>query len=138
MTHKTLREIAKVGVGLLIADVVSVFWLSGAGFFPLTLLGITWSAGAVWPIAILDISLIILLAHYGWNMKLPIKSPTERGLLKLVGVIFLVIALAHLARVAFGWNLILAEAAVPVWLSWFGVVVPGYLSYSSFHFAFKK
>ena len=138
MTHHTLREIAKVGVGLFIADLVSVLWFSGAGFFPLTILGITWSASAVWPIIIFDLALILLLAHYGWSMKLPIKSPTERGLLKLVGTAFLIIALLHLLRIAFGWNLILGEVNVPLWLSWLGVLIPGYLSYSSFHFAFKK
>ena len=75
--HHYFREIAKIGVGLVLADLVSVFWFSAAGFFPLTILGITWSASAVWPIAIFDLVLILLLVHYGWNMKLPIKSPTD-------------------------------------------------------------
>ena len=136
--HHTLRELYKVGVGLVLADLVSVFWFSAAGFFPLTILGITWSASAVWPIAIFDLALILLLAHYGWSMKLPITSPTERGLLKFVGLVFLVVAIVHLLRIAFGWNLILGEASIPVWLSWAGVIIPGYLSYSSFHFALKK
>lgn len=138
MTHHSLREAAKVGVGLVIADFISVLWFSGAGFFPLTILGITWSAAAVWPIIIFDLALILLLAHYGWSMKLPIKSPTERGLLKLVGLIFLIVALLHLLRIAFGWDLILGNVAIPLWLSWLGVVIPGYLSYSSFHFALHK
>jgi hypothetical protein len=136
--HHYLREISKVGVGLVLADLASVFWFSAAGFFPLTILGITWSASAVWPVVILDLALILLLAHYGWNMKLPIKSPTERGLLKLAGAVFLVVALLHLIRIAFGWNLIIAEAEIPLWVSWLGVVVPGYLSYASFHFALRK
>lgn len=133
-----LREAAKVGVGLLIADLASVIWFGSAGFFPLTLLGITWYATAIWPIAILDLSLIILLAHYGWSMRLPIKSPSERTLLIFVGLIFLVVALVHLARIAFGWTLVLGEADVPLWASWLGFLIPGYLSYSSFHFALRK
>ena len=135
MHHHTLREAGKIGVGLVIADLVSVLWFSGAGFFPIVILGITWSASAIWPIIILDFALILLLAHYGWNMKLPIKSPSERKLLMLVGLVFLVVALLHLLRIAFGWNFILGDTTIPVWLSWFGVIIPGYLSYSSLHFA---
>ncbi len=138
MKHHAMREIAKVGVGLAIADLLSVLWFSSAGFFPLTILGITWSTSAVVPIVIFDLALILLLAHYGWSMRLPIESPTERGLLKLAGFIFLVVSLLHLLRIAFGWDLILGGVTIPIWLSWLGVLVPGYLSYSSFHFAFHK
>ncbi len=138
MNKHILRELAKIGVGLFIADLVSVLWFSGAGFFPLTILGITWGVGAVWPIVIFDLAVILLLAHYGWSMKLPISSPSERTLLKVVGAVFLIVALLHLLRIAFGWNLILGDNAVPLWLSWFGVIIPGYLSYSSFHFALRK
>jgi len=138
MNHTSLREIAKVGVGLVMADFISVLYFSAAGIFPVSLLGITWSASAALPIAALDLGLIVLLAHYGWSMKLPIESPSERSLLRLVGMIFLVIALLHLVRIAFGWNLILGDVAVPLWLSWAGVVIPTYLSYASFHFASHK
>lgn len=136
--HGALREIAKVGVGLVIADIMCGLWLASTGMLPITLLGISWGAGAIVPGIIFDLVLILILAHYGWNMKLPIQSPTERGLLKVVGGIFLVVALLHLVRIAFGWNLILGDVAVPIWLSWLGVIVPGYFSYASFHFAFHK
>jgi hypothetical protein len=129
--HHTLREMAKVGVGLVIADIVCGLWLSSAGFFPLVLLGVTWTSAMIVPGIIFDLVLILLLAHYGWNMKLPIESPSQRGLLTLVGVIFLIVALAHLIRIAFG-------EALPISLSWFGVIVAGYLSYASFHFARVK
>lgn len=138
MKHKTMREIAKIGVGIMIADIISLLWFTGAGWLPLTILGITWTNQAVLPALLFDIALIILLAHYGWNMKLPVQSPTERGLLKLVGVIFLIIALVHLLRLAFGWTLIVGEANIPLWLSWLGVIIPGYLSYCSFHFSMRK
>jgi hypothetical protein len=138
MHHHALREIAKVAVGLVIADLFGAFWFSSSGLFPLTILGVTWTASAIWPIVIFDAALILLLANYGWSMRLPIKSPAERKLLMLVGIVFLIVALLHLVRIAFGWNLILAEVTVPLWLSWVGVIFPGYLSYSSFHFALKK
>lgn len=133
--HHTLREMAKVGVGLVIADIVCGLWLSSAGFFPLVLLGVTWTSSMIVPGVIFDLVLILLLAHYGWNMKLPIESPSQRTLLTLVGIIFLIVALAHLIRIAFGLSFIVDSEVLPISLSWFGVVVAGYLSYASFHFA---
>lgn len=135
MRHHTLREIAKVAVGLVLADLISVLWLSGAGFFPLTLFGITFSASAIGPIVVLDVALLMILAHTAWSMKLPIESPSERTLLYGVSVVFLVVALLHLSRLAFGWGLALGSFDVPEWVSWVGVLIPLYLSYSSFHFA---
>ncbi len=139
MNHKhLLREIAKVAVGLVIADIICGLWFSSAGILPVTLLGISWGASAIVPGVVFDLVLVLILAHYGWNMRLPIESPNERNLLMFVGIVFLVVALLHLVRIAFGWNLILAEVGVPIWVSWFGVLIPGYLSYSSFHFALHK
>lgn len=137
MKHHTMRELAKIGVGIMIADVISLLWFSGTGYLPMTVLGITWTSQAVLPALIFDIAIIILLAHFGWNMKLPIQSPTERTLLRLVGLIFLIIALVHLLRLAFGWNLIVGEANIPMWLSWLGVIIPAYLSYCAFRFSTK-
>jgi hypothetical protein len=138
MKHHTLRELAKVGVGIFIADILSLLWFTGTGYLPMTILGITWTSQAVLPATVFDLAIIVLLAHYGWNMKLPIQSPTERGLLKLVGFVFLIVALLHLLRLAFGWSLILGTASVPLWVSWLGVIIPAYLSYASFHFSVKR
>lgn len=135
MNHHVLREVAKVFCGLFLADLVSVLWLGGAGFFPLTILGVTWTSSAIAPIAAFDIVLILLLAHWGWNMKLPVRSPGERGLLTIAGVVFALVALLHLGRLAFGLQLILGDFMVPMWLSWLGFLVTVFLSYTSFHFA---
>ncbi len=135
--HTKLREIAKIGTGLFLADLVGVLWFGTAGFFPLTMLGVTWTASAILPIALFDVAVILLLAHWGWNMKLPIASPSERALLLVAGTVFLAVALVHLARLAFGWEVALGDFAVPLWLSWIGVGVTGYLSYSSYHFALR-
>jgi len=137
MKRHTLREVAKVAIGLVIADLLSTLWLSSAGFFPLAVLGITWSASAVLPIVIFDLSLIILLAHYSYHMKLPISSPRERMLLLIAGSVFLLVAILHLVRIAFGWEIILGTVVLPVWISWLGVILPGYLAYSSYHFALR-
>lgn len=133
-----LRELAKVATGLFIADLVSVLWFGSAGFFPLTILGVTWSASAILPIALFDLATILLLIHYGWNTRVPVRSPSERNLLTLAGLIFLVVGLVHLLRLAFGWSLVVGDFAAPLWLSWIGVAITAYLSYSSFHFAFRK
>lgn len=135
MHSHLLRELAKVATGLFLADLVSVIWLGAAGFFPLTILGVTWTESAILPIAVFDIAMLLLLIHWGWRMKLPLNSPTERNLLGAAGVIFAIVALVHLMRLAFGWNLILGTFAVPLWLSWFGFFITAYLSYTSLHFA---
>lgn len=138
MKHHTLREIAKVLIGLFAADIICGTWLAAAGMLPITLFGVSWGAGSIIPGVLFDAAVIIILAHYAWRTKLPIKSPTERGLLVVVGLIFLMMLLAHLARLAFGLSFVIDAIAIPLWLSWFGVLVLAYLSYSSFHFALKK
>jgi len=135
--HTFLRDIAKIAVGLFLADLLSVLWFGAAGFFPLTILGVTWTQSAILPIAAFDIGVIVLLVHFGWHTKLPVRSPSEKSLLMIAGIVFLIVALAHLLRIGLGLDLILGDFAVPVWLSWIGVFVAGYLSYSSFHFALR-
>lgn len=136
--HKTLRDVAKIGIGLLVADLICVIWFGTAGFFPLTILGVTWTQSAILPVAVLDVALIILLVHFGWNTKLAVNSPSERNLLTFAGLVFLAVALLHLLRLAFGWSLVLGAFAIPLWLSWLGFFIAGYLSYSSFHFARRR
>lgn len=135
MKHHVLREIAKVGTGLVLADLISALWFSSAGLLPLTLLGISWTTAMVPEILVFDIVLLLLLVHFGWGMRLPVASPSERTLLVIAGIVFLIVALAHLTRLLFGLNLILGTFRVPLWLSWAGFLLTGYLSYASFHFA---
>ncbi|MBU6323172.1 MAG: hypothetical protein KGI41_00965 [Patescibacteria group bacterium] len=137
MNHRTLREIAKFASGLVAADLISALWLGAAGFFPLTILGVTWTADAILPIIVLDGALLILLVHYGWSMKLPLESPSERNLLYIAGIVFAAVAIVHLMRLAFNVDVALGTFEVPMWLSWIGVIITGYLSYTSFHFALK-
>ena len=49
--------------------------------------------------------------------------------LMLAAVIFGVIALLHLMRAVFGWDLRIGGWHVPVWLSYIAAVVAGYLSW---------
>ncbi|MBI4127853.1 MAG: hypothetical protein HY459_02150 [Parcubacteria group bacterium] len=56
----------------------------------------------------------------------------QKSYLKLVAVIFLVIAFLHLLRIVFSWEANIGGWAVPMWLSWAALVVAGYLSYRGF------
>lgn len=48
------------------------------------------------------------------------------------GVIFSLIALAHLFRVAFTVEWIVQGRTIPMWLSWVAVFLAGYLAYEGF------
>lgn len=135
MNHYHLREIAKVGTGLVLADIVSVFWFSAVGLLPMSILGVTWTTSMLPEIVIFDLALLLLLVHYGWKMKLPISSPSERTLLNATGIIFLIVALVHFIRITFGLQIFLGTFMIPFWFSWIGIIITGYLSYASFHFA---
>lgn len=47
---------------------------------------------------------------------------------KTAGIVFLVIALVHLARLIYGWNASINGVGVPVWASVVAVIVAGYLA----------
>jgi hypothetical protein len=62
---------------------------------------------------------------------------SERAFLLTVGIIFLLIAFAHLVRLVFGAPVVVQDVAIPLWASGVAVVVTGFLSYEGFHFARK-
>ena len=119
------------------AKILFVLWISATGLTPLILAGTPFTEDAIMPAMIFNISLLAVLIYYGWHMKSPVHSPTEKSLLLITGVVFLIVAVIHFARLMFGWELIVGDLGVPLWLSWLGVVLTGYLSYASFHFAFR-
>lgn len=134
MSHATLRDIAKVGAGLVIADIFSAVWFASVGLLPMTILGITWDVSMLPEILVFDIALLILLVHLGWKVRMPVASPSERTLLTIAGTVFLIVAILHFLRLVFSWQVALGGFEIPVWLSWFGFLVTLYLSYSSFHY----
>jgi hypothetical protein len=138
MNRHLFREVAKVCFGLVLADIISVFFFSANGLMPLSLLGVTWTSAMLPEVFIFDVALLVLLAHYAWHVRMPVSSPSQRTLLNVAGLIFLIVALTHLVRLAFGWSLILGDFAVPLGVSWLGVLLAAYLSYASFHFAYKR
>ncbi|HEY9016185.1 MAG TPA: hypothetical protein VIM84_14115 [Gemmatimonadales bacterium] len=51
-----------------------------------------------------------------------------RAYLQISGILFGVIALAHLLRIFQHWPIALGSHAVPLWVSWLGLFVAGGLS----------
>jgi hypothetical protein len=54
------------------------------------------------------------------------------------GVVFLLIALAHVLRVAFNVEWTVEGVAIPMWASAVAVLIAGFLAYEGFHFARKS
>ena len=52
----------------------------------------------------------------------------EKRFLIVTLVLFGVIATLHLVRLVLGWPVSIAEVAIPLWVSVFGVLVPGALA----------
>jgi|SRR6185312_4411358 len=137
MSHRTLREVAKFCAGLVAADLLTLLWFWSNNIFPVQTWGVTWTSDIVLPGVVFDAALLIILIHYGWNLgKIP--RPKERTYLLFVGVILSVVALAHLARIFTGSDVVIMSWVVPLWLSWIGTAVAAYLAYASFYFAMRS
>ncbi len=55
----------------------------------------------------------------------------------ITAFIFTIVALAHLARIVFGWNFAVDDWNVPMWASWGAAAVTGALAYYGFLFSRK-
>lgn len=52
---------------------------------------------------------------------------SPRAYLVISGTVFGTVAILHLLRVVNGWALVLGPWSAPMWLSWFGALVPAVL-----------
>ncbi len=50
----------------------------------------------------------------------------------VAGVIFLVMAIMHVLRLVLKWEAVVNGGTVPMWVSWVGVPIAGYLAYEGF------
>ena len=57
---------------------------------------------------------------------------SNRMYLAISGILFFLVALAHLARIINGWPVQVADWSVPVAVSWVGFIVPLLLAISAF------
>ncbi len=131
MSHKTMHELAKFASGLVAGDFIANAWIAYMGYYPIIFMGWTFTEDIVLPTLVFDAALFLILVHYGWNIgKMP--ALRERTYLMVTGVVFTVVAAAHLARVFFNLDLSIMDWQVPLWLSWIGTAVVSYLAYMSF------
>jgi hypothetical protein len=134
MNRRSLQEISKFAAGLVAADLITIVWLSAANLLPVHIMGLDFGPDTVVPAVIFDLALLAMLIHYGWHVgKIP--SPREHAYLLVAGTVFMLVALGHIWRLFAGADLVIMGWMVPLWLSWFGVVITAYLSYTSFRFA---
>ncbi len=137
MKRQWLHEAAKVCVGLVAADFIMLWWLTGETYTVRPFLGIAVSPEMIGPAMFIDFFLFLILVHYAWNVgKLP--RVKERMYFLIAGVIFAVVCAAHLFRVLTGSTLVIYDWSVPLLLSWIGVFVTLYLSYASFYLAGRR
>jgi hypothetical protein len=60
---------------------------------------------------------------------------SRRAYLLVSAALFSLVALLHLARVAFGLSAVIGGWSVPMWLSWVALIVAGALAYFGFSLA---
>jgi hypothetical protein len=63
---------------------------------------------------------------------------SQRTYSVIAGIIFLLVALLHALRLLFDWHVVVGDFAVPVWVSWLGVVFAGYLGYQGLRLAKRR
>jgi hypothetical protein len=51
------------------------------------------------------------------------------------GVVFLLVAILHVLRIALGWHVIVNVWTIPMWVSWIGVFIAGFLAFTGFTLA---
>jgi hypothetical protein len=56
----------------------------------------------------------------------------------ITGIIFLLVAMAHLLRIVFGLPIVIEGVSIPLWVSVIALVIAGFLSYEGFHLGRKS
>jgi len=62
---------------------------------------------------------------------------TQKAFSLIAGILFALVALVHLGRIVQGWDVTAAGMAIPMWVSWAGLVVTGMLAFFGFKFGLK-
>ena len=53
------------------------------------------------------------------------------------GILFTLVAVAHLLRIVYGWPVLIGDYGAPMWMSWVGLIIPGGLAVWAFRIAGK-
>jgi hypothetical protein len=137
LKRQWFHDAAKFGAGLVVADFLTLIWLSQQYILPQNFMGMPISQSIIGPSMIVDFFLFLFLVHYGWNLgKVP--RIREHTYLLITGIIFSVVALTHLVRVLYQTNIIIFGWDVPIFLSWIGIAIATYLAFSSFYFMVRS
>jgi hypothetical protein len=59
-------------------------------------------------------------------------SMRRGAFLLVISSIFALIALLHALRLVYGWKVTIGEWTVPIWVSWAGLLIAGYLACQAF------
>jgi hypothetical protein len=57
---------------------------------------------------------------------------TQRSFCLITSILFLLMALLHAVRLLQGWQVTIGGAVVPIWVSWIGLAIAGFLAYEGF------
>jgi hypothetical protein len=57
------------------------------------------------------------------------KNLDQKTFVLLAGVVFAIVALAHLLRIFMGWPVVIDTWTVPMWLSWIALAIAGGLGF---------
>jgi hypothetical protein len=60
------------------------------------------------------------------------RAVRQRTYNTVTAALFLIVAVLHLLRIIFGWTAEIGGLAIPMWVSWLGLLVAGALAYSGF------
>jgi hypothetical protein len=132
-----LREIAKFVSGIVAADILFGLWVLSVGAYPFSFLGVVLEPSGIYSWLAIDFILLIFLIHYAWHITLPVTHP-RKSLLTGAGTIFFIVALLHFLRLAFNIPIFISGFEIPYWPNLVGLVIAGFLSWTSFTFAFHK
>lgn len=50
---------------------------------------------------------------------------------RTAGIVFLLVAVPHALRLLLGWEAVIGDWHVPLWVSWVALAVSGYLTYTA-------
>jgi hypothetical protein len=56
----------------------------------------------------------------------------QKTYMTVTATLFLVVAIMHLLRIIFGWQVEIGGLSIPFWVSWLGVLLAGALAYLGF------
>lgn len=61
----------------------------------------------------------------------------EKKFILVVSIFFTLLAVAHLLRMVYGWQVTVASQEIPLWVSGIGIVIPGIFALVGFNFTKK-